>query len=160
MQIISGIPITRYWLVPAERRPKMFMPHPTMSSEQLRQRTSVGRVFQFCAPSGGGLVALQHSRPAWRSCLSQSSIARCTQAQALRPIAPAWPRQRVSPDGWQNPAYGFSRRVPCQNCKTHGGRKPFHLQFCAEKMREVQLKGLAPWRFRIQTLVEVTIRLS
>jgi radical SAM superfamily enzyme YgiQ (UPF0313 family) len=39
VQIVSGIPITRYWLVPAERRPKMFMPHPTMSSEQLRQRT-------------------------------------------------------------------------------------------------------------------------
>ena len=47
MQIISGIPITRYWLVSAERRPKMFMSHSTMSTEQLRQRTSVGRVLQF-----------------------------------------------------------------------------------------------------------------
>ena len=36
---VTGIPLTRYWLIPAEQRPKMFMPHPTMSSEEMRQRT-------------------------------------------------------------------------------------------------------------------------
>ena len=36
---ILGTPITRYWLIPAEHRPKMFMPHPTMNSEELRNRT-------------------------------------------------------------------------------------------------------------------------
>lgn len=36
---ILGTPITRYWLIPAENRPKMFMPHPTMNSEELRSRT-------------------------------------------------------------------------------------------------------------------------
>jgi radical SAM superfamily enzyme YgiQ (UPF0313 family) len=36
---VDGIPLTRYWLIPAEQRPKMFMPHPTMSSEELRRRT-------------------------------------------------------------------------------------------------------------------------
>jgi radical SAM superfamily enzyme YgiQ (UPF0313 family) len=36
---IAGIPITRYWLIPAESRPRMFMPHPTMSSEEMRRRT-------------------------------------------------------------------------------------------------------------------------
>jgi radical SAM superfamily enzyme YgiQ (UPF0313 family) len=36
---VDGVPLTRYWLIPAERRPKMFMPHPTMSSEELRART-------------------------------------------------------------------------------------------------------------------------
>ena len=36
---VDGIPITRYWLIPAERRPKMFMPHPTMESAELRART-------------------------------------------------------------------------------------------------------------------------
>src|SRR5579864_3149330 len=30
---VHGVPITRYWLTPAEFRPKMFMPHPVMSSE-------------------------------------------------------------------------------------------------------------------------------
>jgi radical SAM superfamily enzyme YgiQ (UPF0313 family) len=36
---VAGVPLTRYWLIPPERRPKMFMPHPTMSSEELRQRS-------------------------------------------------------------------------------------------------------------------------
>jgi len=36
---VSETPITRYWLIPAEERPKMFMPHPTMNSEELRSRT-------------------------------------------------------------------------------------------------------------------------
>ena len=33
------MPITRYWLIPPDARPKMFMPHPTMSSEEMRART-------------------------------------------------------------------------------------------------------------------------
>ena len=36
---VDGIPITRYWLIPASRRPKMFTPHPSMSSEEIRGRT-------------------------------------------------------------------------------------------------------------------------
>lgn len=36
---VADTPITRYWLIPHAQRPKMFMPHPTMSSEQLRSST-------------------------------------------------------------------------------------------------------------------------
>ena len=36
---IDGVPITRYWLIPAANRPKMFMPHPSMSSDELRRGT-------------------------------------------------------------------------------------------------------------------------
>ena len=35
----EGVPLTRYWLIPPEKRPKMFMPHPTMTSEEMRART-------------------------------------------------------------------------------------------------------------------------
>jgi radical SAM superfamily enzyme YgiQ (UPF0313 family) len=35
----DGTPITRYWLIPPDERPKMFMPHPTMGSDEIRQRT-------------------------------------------------------------------------------------------------------------------------
>ena len=38
-QTVEGVPITRYWLIPPERRPKMFMPHPTMDSQAMRERT-------------------------------------------------------------------------------------------------------------------------
>jgi radical SAM superfamily enzyme YgiQ (UPF0313 family) len=36
---IDGIPITRYWLVPSDRRPKVYAPHPTLSAEQIREGT-------------------------------------------------------------------------------------------------------------------------
>ncbi len=36
---VGGIPITRHWLIPAHLRPKMFMAHPTMSSDEIRERT-------------------------------------------------------------------------------------------------------------------------
>jgi radical SAM superfamily enzyme YgiQ (UPF0313 family) len=37
--LVDGVPITRYWLIPTESRPKMFTPHPTMSSDEIRVRT-------------------------------------------------------------------------------------------------------------------------
>ncbi len=36
---VDGVPVTRYWLIPPLDRPKMFMPHPTMGSEEMRSRT-------------------------------------------------------------------------------------------------------------------------
>jgi radical SAM superfamily enzyme YgiQ (UPF0313 family) len=37
--LVDGIPITRFWLIPPEVRPKMFTPHPLMSSDEIRERT-------------------------------------------------------------------------------------------------------------------------
>jgi radical SAM superfamily enzyme YgiQ (UPF0313 family) len=36
---VDGIPLTRYWLIPTASRPKMFMPHPVMSSQEISNRT-------------------------------------------------------------------------------------------------------------------------
>jgi hypothetical protein len=36
---IEGVPITRYWLIPGDRRPKLYIPHPTMSAETIRRET-------------------------------------------------------------------------------------------------------------------------
>jgi radical SAM superfamily enzyme YgiQ (UPF0313 family) len=36
---VEGTPITRYWLIPTAIRPKMFTPHPLMSSDEIRERT-------------------------------------------------------------------------------------------------------------------------
>ena len=36
---IAGIPISRYWLIPPEKRPKLYTPHPTMTHEEIRVRT-------------------------------------------------------------------------------------------------------------------------
>jgi radical SAM superfamily enzyme YgiQ (UPF0313 family) len=37
--LVADVPITRYWLIPTAVRPKMFTPHPSMSSEEISQRT-------------------------------------------------------------------------------------------------------------------------
>jgi radical SAM superfamily enzyme YgiQ (UPF0313 family) len=36
---VDGVPITRYWLIPASSRPKMFSPHETMTTDEIRDRT-------------------------------------------------------------------------------------------------------------------------
>jgi radical SAM superfamily enzyme YgiQ (UPF0313 family) len=36
---IEGVPVTRYWLLPGHRRPKLYMPHPRMNAEEIRRRT-------------------------------------------------------------------------------------------------------------------------
>ena len=38
-QQIAGIPLTRHWLIPQENRPKVYVPHPKMSPDEIRQRT-------------------------------------------------------------------------------------------------------------------------
>jgi hypothetical protein len=37
--MVGDVPITRYWLIPTEVRPKMFTPHPSMSSGEISERT-------------------------------------------------------------------------------------------------------------------------
>ncbi len=36
---VDRIPITRYWLIPTAKRPKMFTPHPLMSAQEIQERT-------------------------------------------------------------------------------------------------------------------------
>src|SRR5262245_705048 len=36
---IDGVPLTRYWLIPPEHRPRVYMPHPRMTADELRSRT-------------------------------------------------------------------------------------------------------------------------
>jgi hypothetical protein len=39
MPTVDGIPVSRHWLIPQTRRPKLLTPHPVMSGEQIRQGT-------------------------------------------------------------------------------------------------------------------------
>jgi radical SAM superfamily enzyme YgiQ (UPF0313 family) len=36
---VDGVPLTRYWLIPSSRRPKVYSPHPLLSPEQIRAGT-------------------------------------------------------------------------------------------------------------------------
>jgi hypothetical protein len=36
---VDGIPVTQHWLIPENRRPKLFVKHPTMTLEEIRVKT-------------------------------------------------------------------------------------------------------------------------
>jgi hypothetical protein len=36
---VDGIPVSRHWLIPQERRPKVYIDHPAMSADEIRRRT-------------------------------------------------------------------------------------------------------------------------
>jgi radical SAM superfamily enzyme YgiQ (UPF0313 family) len=36
---VGGVPISRHWLIPQENRPKVYMDHPVMSPDEIRDRT-------------------------------------------------------------------------------------------------------------------------
>jgi radical SAM superfamily enzyme YgiQ (UPF0313 family) len=39
VKAIDGVPLTRYWLIPPEHRPRVYSPHPRMTADELRSRT-------------------------------------------------------------------------------------------------------------------------
>src|SRR6185436_97198 len=39
VQKVDGVPVTRHWLIPKHRRPKVYTPHPLMSADEIRTRT-------------------------------------------------------------------------------------------------------------------------
>jgi tRNA A37 methylthiotransferase MiaB len=36
---VDGIPVSRHWLIPQHKRPKVYMNHPVMSADEIRERT-------------------------------------------------------------------------------------------------------------------------
>ncbi len=36
---VDGIPLNRYWLIPSSRRPRIYAPHPRMTSDEIREQT-------------------------------------------------------------------------------------------------------------------------
>ena len=37
--LIDGVPLTQHWLIPEQKRPRLYSPHPTMSLEDIRLGT-------------------------------------------------------------------------------------------------------------------------
>jgi radical SAM superfamily enzyme YgiQ (UPF0313 family) len=38
-ETVDGIPLNRFWLIPRSKRPKLYLPHPTMTPDEIRVRT-------------------------------------------------------------------------------------------------------------------------
>ena len=81
---VGGVPITRYWLIPAEVRPKMFTPHSTMSMDEIRERTQgvwdsfygLGEVWKRskCVPSIRGRLAFLFISKLYRQMYANTGI--------------------------------------------------------------------------------------
>jgi len=96
---VEGVPISRYWLIPGHRRPKLYMPHPTMSSEEIRVRTqgvwdnyyTLGEVWKRaqCVKSLKGRLAFVFISKLYRQMYANTGIA---TDSARRKSANRWAR--------------------------------------------------------------------
>ena len=101
---VDGVPLTRYWLIPAHKRPKMFMPHPTMGSAEMRERTqgvwdqfySMSSVWRRsrCTPNLRARLAFVFVSKLYRQMYASTGIA---TDSARRNRASAWARWLAVP---------------------------------------------------------------
>ena len=102
--MVDGEKITRYWLIPADRRPKMFMPHPTMNSDEMRDRTqkvwdqfySLGAIWKRsrCTPNLKARLAFLFVSKLYRQMYANTGIA---TDSARRARANRWARWMAKP---------------------------------------------------------------
>ena len=103
-ELVEGVPITRYWLIPADRRPKMFMPHPTMGSTEMRLRTqgvwdrfySMKRIWERsrCTPNLRARLAFVFISKLYRQMYASTGI---STDSARRNRANSWARLLAKP---------------------------------------------------------------
>lgn len=101
---VHGVPLTRYWLTPPEVRPKMFMSHPVMSSEEMRRRTqwvwnnfySMSAIWRRsrCTPSLKARLAFIFISKLYRQMYASTGIA---TDSARRNQASKWARWLAKP---------------------------------------------------------------
>jgi radical SAM superfamily enzyme YgiQ (UPF0313 family) len=101
---VDGVPLTRYWLIPAHKRPKMFMPHPTMDSTEMRARTQGvwDKFYSFaavwkradCTPNLRARLAFVFVSKLYRQMYASTGI---TTDSARRNRASAWARWLAVP---------------------------------------------------------------
>jgi radical SAM superfamily enzyme YgiQ (UPF0313 family) len=82
---VAGMPLTRYWLIPASLRPRVYAPHASMSAEDIRTRTqatwddfyTIGRVWErsACVRSLRGRLAFVLISKLYRQMYANTGIA-------------------------------------------------------------------------------------
>ncbi|HUF47318.1 MAG TPA: radical SAM protein [Vicinamibacterales bacterium] len=97
--VIDGVPITRHWLIAPEKRPKYFMPHPSMSPDEIRANTqrvwdhfySIGRIWERsrCVPSLRGRLAFLLISKLYRQMYANTGI---STDSARRSTSVRWAR--------------------------------------------------------------------
>ncbi len=120
---VGGIPITRYWLIPIANRPKMFTPHPSMSSDEIRERTQ------------SAWDRFYNMRSIWKrsACTPTPQVARCLLL-SVETLSPDVRRhgnlhrqctpeevEDLRPVGLRANVANCSRRSPCPSCGRQTG---------------------------------------
>jgi radical SAM superfamily enzyme YgiQ (UPF0313 family) len=82
---VAGVPITRHWLIPQSKRPKVYAPHPVLSDDDIRRHTqavwdrfySLPRVWQRsrCAPTLRARMAFVLISKLYRQMYANTGIA-------------------------------------------------------------------------------------
>ena len=118
----SATPITRYWLIPTEVRPKMFTPHPSMSSDEIRERTQKvwDRFYNWsaiwqrsaCTPNLRARVAFMFLSKLYRQMYAGTESLPTARAARSRRAGRAGPPAN---------ARSYSMRTPCRNCNRRYG---------------------------------------
>ena len=83
--MVGGVPLTRYWLIPPEHRPRVYSPHPRMSADELRAQTqrvwdrfyAIGAIWQrsTCIRSLRGRLAFVLISKLYRQMYANTGIA-------------------------------------------------------------------------------------
>jgi len=104
VQKVEGVPVTRYWLIPGSIRPKMFMEHPAMSTDEIRNRTqgvwdnfySLGAIWKRanCVKSLKGRLAFVLISKLYRQMYANTGI---STDSARRKSANRWARWLAKP---------------------------------------------------------------
>ncbi len=127
---VDGIPVTRYWLIPARTRPKMFMPHPLMSSagDQRRAPRVYGIASTVFPPSGNVPIAPRRCAPGLPSSSSPSFTARCMPAPASAPTVRAVRKRTPGRGGFPGTRASSSSQNQCRSlpCRFGYRRRPVH----------------------------------
>jgi radical SAM superfamily enzyme YgiQ (UPF0313 family) len=102
--MFDGTPLTRHWLIPQSKRPKYYMPHPTMEHEEVRQRTQKvwDRFYSLpvvwrrsrCVPSLKGRLAFVLISKLYRQMYANTGIASDSARQSR---AQKWARMISKP---------------------------------------------------------------
>lgn len=97
--MVADVPITRYWMIPSESRPRMYTPHPTMSAEEIRVRTQKvwDRFYKFgpiwkrsaCCPNITSRIAFIFLSKLYRQMYAGTGI---STDSARRKKSKAWAR--------------------------------------------------------------------
>ena len=141
--LVGNVPITRYWLIPPDIRPKMFTPHPSMSSEEIAERTQKvwDRFYQWsaiwqrsaCAPRLRSRIAFVFLSKLYRQMYAGTGIstdsarrkksrrwARWT-ARQCRKLFQAKPMPSLQPPVWELAPASHQLPRPAFVRNEHGG---------------------------------------